>query len=45
MGKNNPLSEAEAEVFELLNSLIETKEDKNEVVNPVKEDSKNKSNI
>ena len=28
MGKNNPLSEAEAEVFELLNSLIETKEDK-----------------
>ena len=28
MEKNNPLSEAEAEVFELLNSLIETKEDK-----------------
>ncbi|WP_432651712.1 hypothetical protein [Huintestinicola sp.] len=26
--ENNPLSKAETEVFELLNSLIETKEDK-----------------
>ena len=26
--ENNPLSEAEADVFELLNSLIEAKEDK-----------------